>query len=188
MTSENKRQTVHIFLLVFAFLLKYLERWQTAMLLGVMLAFVLFVIPKVKSARFHFYRPLEKKYSQGAVMYFLVLLILTLVFPPYVVAGSWGILAFGDGFATLVGKHFRATEISWNRKKTYAGSFAFVIFGTIGAAIMLLWMLPELSALSVLSISSRAALIAAIVETLPFKINDNVGVAVASALAMHIII
>ena len=117
----------------------------------------------------------------------MILLILVLVFPLYIVAASWAILALGDGTATLIGQNFKAKELPWNRKKSYAGSIAFVVFGALGAFILLKWMLPDLSANAAFFWGFKAALVAAVVESLPLKINDNVSVTVTSALVMYLL-
>ena len=186
MFSEEKRQLVHILLLFLAFLLKYTSRGQAAVLLLVLLAMTLVVIPRIRLKNY-FYRFAERKYSEGAVLYFLVLLILIVVFPLYVVGVAWAILALGDGLATLIGKHFKAKELPWNGDKSYAGSLAFFIFGTIGATVLLKWMLPELSFNLALIAAAKTALVAALVESLPLKVNDNVSVAVTSAFVMYLL-
>jgi dolichol kinase len=187
MFTEEKRQIVHILLFIFAFFLKYLARWQAAILLAALLIITLAWVPhsRVKN---YLYRHFEKKYSEGGVLYFLVLLVLILIFPLPVVAASWAILAWGDGAATLVGQNFKAKELPWNKKKSYAGSIAFVIFGTLGAFILLKWMLPDMSGNAALLVGLKATLIAALVESLPLKLNDNVSVALASALVINFLI
>ncbi len=186
MFSEEKRQLVHILLLFLAFLLKYTPRWQAVILLFVLLVATLIFIPRMRM-RTYFYRHEENKYSQGAVLYFLVLLILVLVFPLYIVAVSWAVLALGDGAATLVGRHLKCRELPWNRKKSYTGTLAFIIFGTAGALILLKWMMPELSYQTCFIAAAKTAVVAAIIESLPLKINDNVSVAVTSAAVMYLL-
>jgi dolichol kinase len=182
MFSEKKRQVVHILLFLLAFLFKYLNKGQAFLLLFLFLFIILFIVPKLR-VKSYFYRRGENQYSQGAVWYFLVLLVLVLIFPLPVVAATWAILALGDGTATLIGKNFKTKELPWNRQKSYAGILSFVIFGGFGAFILLKWMLPDLT--GVLMISFKTALIAGIAESLPLKINDNVTVAVTSALILN---
>lgn len=184
MFSEEKRQIVHILLFILAFCLKYLNRWQAAMLLFILLLFTLVIVPRLKLKKY-FYRHSEKKYSQGAVLYFFILLILVIIFPLPIVAVSWAILALGDGSATLIGKHFKCKELPWNKHKTFVGSIAFFIFASTGAFVLLIWMIPTMSYSSALIIAIKTALIAAIVESLPLKINDNVSVTLSSALALY---
>ncbi|MFA6255019.1 MAG: hypothetical protein WC675_03220 [Patescibacteria group bacterium] len=187
MFREEKRQGIHVLLFLFAFLLKYLSRFQAVGILFLLLFFTLFLVPKLR-IKSHLYRQFEKKYSEGAILYFLTLLVLVLVFPPSIVAAAWAILALGDGMATLVGKNFRAKELAWNQNKTYAGSLAFVFFGTIGAMILLKWMIIDLSLMAAFSLAFKTAIVAAIVESLPIKINDNITVTVTSALVLSLLI
>jgi len=186
MFSEEKRQLVHILLLFLAFLLKYTPRWQAVILLLVLLAMTLIFVPRMKLKNY-FYRYTENKYSQGAVLYFLALLILVLVFPLYIVAVSWAILALGDGAATLIGKNLKCRELPWNRSKSFAGSAAFVVFGTFGAVVLMKWMIPDLSLYICLVAALKTTVVAAIVESMPLKINDNVSVAFTSAIVMYLL-
>ena len=189
MFKEEKRQAVHIILLLFAFALKYLNFFGAIVLLFGLLIIVSVIVPKW-TARRHFYRPSEKVYSQGAVSYFLVLLILVLIFPGkfYIVAASWAILALGDGMATAIGKNFKTRELAWNKHKSYVGTLAFILFGTIGCYVMLRWMLPDWESALAFSVSWRTVLVAGIVESLPWRINDNISVPLASALVLYLLI
>jgi len=182
--TEEKRQAVHIALIILAFSLKYLNRLQAAVLLLGLFFITLIIIPKLR-VRSIFYRHSENKYSQGAVLYFLVLFIIVLIFPLWIAAISWAIMALGDGAATLIGRKFKCRELPWNKKKSYAGSIAFVVFGFAGATLMLKWMLPELMMADCAQAAVKTTLIAAVVESLPTKINDNVSVPIASALVLY---
>ena len=168
-----------------AFVLKYLTKFQAGTLLLTLFIITLFIIPHLRF-RSYFYRNFERKYSQGAVLYFFVLFALVLIFPLPIVAASWAILAWGDGSATLIGRHFRARELPWNKEKTYAGSLAFIFFGTLGAFVLLKWMLPELD--NSLSIAFKTAVVAAVAESFHWQINDNATVAVTSAVVLGFLI
>ncbi len=189
MFKEEKRQAVHIVLLLFAFVLKYVNFFGAVILILGLLIFVSLIVPKLRVRR-HFYRPAEKFYSHGAVSYFLVLLILVLVFPGrlYIVAASWAILALGDGLATAIGQNFKTKELAWNKNKSYIGTLAFILFGTIGCYVMLKWMTPELGALFAFSASWRTALVAGIIESLPWRINDNISVPLSSAVTLYFLL
>lgn len=185
MSHEAKRQYTHILLFLFAFTLKYLDRFQAILLVLGLLLFTILILPKL-SVKKHFYRPTEDTFSRGAIFYFLTILVLTLIFPLHIVAASWAVLALGDGMATLVGRNFKTAELPWNRRKSFYGSLAFVVSATIGSYLLLLWM--GVSASGLISISLKTAIVAAIVETLPIKIDDNVSVAVVSALTLSFLI
>ena len=185
MQTDEKRQAVHILLILLAFFLKYLTKLQAAGLLLLLLVIVLVLVPRLK-IKHYFYRQHENHYSYGAVLYFLTLLILVLVFPLSVVATAWAVLALGDGTATLIGKNFKVNELPWNRKKSYFGTLSFIFFGALGAFIMMQWL--GIGGDRVWSISFKTAIIAALVESLPWRINDNVSVAVASAITLSILL
>lgn len=185
MSSEVKRQYTHILLFLFAFTLKYMSTWQAVLLIAGLLLFTTFVLPRL-SVKKHFYRPAEKKFSRGAISYFLTLFVLVLLFPLYIVAASWAILALGDGMATLVGRHFKASNLPWNKNKSYAGSLAFVISAALGCYILLWW--SGVQSTGLLSVSLKVAIVAALAETLPWRLDDNISVALASAVSLFILL
>ena len=185
MSNETTRQYTHILFFLFAFTLKYLSTFQAIFLIAGLLFFIIFILPRL-NVRKHFYRPTEKKISRGAVSYFLVLFILVLLFPLPIVAASWAVLALGDGVATLVGRHFKAATLPWNKNKTYAGSLAFILAATIGCLVLLRW--SGVNADNLLAVSFKVAIISALVETLPWKVDDNISVAVASGISLFILL
>ena len=56
-------------------------------------------------------------------------------------AALWGVLAFGDGMASLVGQALGGPRLPWNPRKSWAGFVAFVLFGALGAAVLMAWTL-----------------------------------------------
>ncbi|HVZ21627.1 MAG TPA: hypothetical protein VG871_11220, partial [Vicinamibacterales bacterium] len=120
--SENARQAVHMAMGGFALLLRWLAWWQAAALAAIALAFNLFALPRLARG---LYRPGDHERGvHGIVFYPMSVLLLLLLFPrsPAVVAAAWGILAIGDGVATLVGRAVGGRRWPWNREKTLAGS------------------------------------------------------------------
>lgn len=92
-----------------------------------------------------------------------------------------GILAFGDGFATIAGRIVGGGSPSWNPGKTWSGIFAFFLAGTAAAAALAAWvgrhdarLDPSMSALFLAC--AAAALICALVESYPTGFNDNITV------------
>lgn len=185
MFREESRQAVHILFFIFAFALKYLDRYQAAFILILLLFVIVFILPKTKIKRF-FHRHFEEKYSQGAALYFLVILFLLFFFSPSVVAPAWAILALGDGSATLFGKNFKTKPLPWNHKKSYGGSIAFLIFGFLGAFILLKWMMPDMGFGRAIQVSFSASLFSAFIESLPMRMDDNVTVALSAALVIFL--
>ena len=179
--SESARKVVHMAMGSFALVLRYIPWWQAAILAGVALAFNLTVLPRVGR---RLYRPHDhlQRFSLGIVLYPVSVLLLVLVFPGRldIAAAAWGILAMGDGMATLLGKPFGRTRIPWNQSKSVLGTCAFVIFGGVAGAFLAWWCRPAIVPPPYLWFSIGApfiaALAAAFAETIPIRLDDNVTV------------
>ena len=99
------------------------------------------------------------------------------------------ILAFGDGSATLGGKLLGGPRLHWNREKTWAGLFSFWICGTI-VVTLTYWgeVVPQPSKLSAVGIAAIVTAAAAVAESLPLKLNDNLRVGIATLVACETVI
>ena len=53
----------------------------------------------------------------------------------WMAAAGWGILAVGDGMASLVGQAVGGPRLPWNERKGWAGLVSFVLFGAAAAAL-----------------------------------------------------
>ena len=190
--SEHARQLVHIAVGGVAFSLRFLTWGQAAACAAIATLFNALVLPRIAGRTL--LRPEETKtpWTSGLVVYPLSVLALVLAFPtgPDLAAAAWGILAFGDGTATLVGRS-RAGEWGrwpWNPAKSYAGSVAFWLSGALGAGLLMWWTAPALAAPRPwwmwLLAPPAAAMVAALVESLPIRLDDNVSVPIAAALAL----
>jgi uncharacterized protein (TIGR00297 family) len=185
--SEDGRQLVHIAMGGFALLLRYLSWWEGAVLAGVAIAFNLYALPRIAGDRL--YRPAEsaRKYYSGVTLYPVSILLLLFALPDRrdIVAAAWGVLAFGDGMATLVGRHVRSPRIPWNTEKSLAGSLAFVLAGGAAATFLCWWcrpvIIPPPYPWFSLAMPFVAALAAAAVETMPIRLDDNVSVTATAA-------
>jgi len=206
---------VHVGSGVFALLLRVLTWWQAAVMAALALSFNLLVLPRIGGRRL--YRPIDEArgFPIGILLYPLSVLLLILLFPsrPDITAAAWGILALGDGAATLVGQRmstinadtaqvgavreppprdtasaFGRGRLPWNRDKSVAGTVAFVVCGGIGAVALAWWTLPAVTPpppmMFTIAAPFAAALAAALVETLPVRLDDNVSVPAAAALVL----
>ena len=191
--SERARQWVHIGSGGFAFLLPVLSWPQAAALAAVALVFNAFVLPHIGGRRL--YRPVDEArgFPVGIVLYALVVLLLVLAFPsrPDIVGAAWGVLAFGDGTATLAGQSIGGRQWPWNREKTLAGTIAFAICGAAGGMVLAWWIRPAVtpqpSLLFVLIAPPAAAVAAALVETIPVRLDDNLSVTITAAAVLLLI-
>ena len=57
----------------------------------------------------------------------------------WMAAAGWGILAVGDGMASLVGQAMGGPRLPWNARKGWVGFASFVVFGTAAAALLSAW-------------------------------------------------
>ena len=93
-------------------LLRVLNGRQAAALAFAALVFNALLLPRIGGKRL--YRPADhdRGFPLGILLYPLSVWMLTLAFPSRldIAAAAWGILAFGDGAATLVGRRSRSEE------------------------------------------------------------------------------
>lgn len=113
--------------------------------------------------------------GQGALMYFAGALFL-LSFAPFgfsltVIA----IVAFGDGFATLVGLHGKQ-PLPWNKKKKWEGLAAFIFSASAIASLVL-----------TLPAAVFYAVALGFLETLDWRTDDNLLLPVAATVLFHVI-
>lgn len=117
--------------------------------------------------------------------YSVSVLATLLLFPKHAELGMLVlcVLAFGDGMATTIGLLLRGPRLPWNQDKSWAGTLAFVGFGGYLASLAY-WAesQPRAGWPIALTCGFAAAIVAAIAESLPSRVNDNVRVGIASAV------
>lgn len=188
--SEDARQLVHIATGCFALLLRYLYWWQSVILAASAVGFNMWLLRRLTLGRLHRPSEVETRVATGIVFYPTSVLLLLLLLPsrPDIVAAAWGIMAFGDGAATLIGRRARAPRIPWNRDKSVAGTVAFVVAGGAAGAFLAWWCRPALIPPPFIWFSIGvpivAALAAAAVETVPIRLDDNLSVPMSAAIVM----
>jgi len=181
---------VHVGSGAFAFLLRGLTWWEGAALAAFALAFNALVLPRVGGRRL--YRPVDRArgFPLGILLYPLAVLLLILIFSSRldIAAAAWGILAFGDGAATLVGQRVGGRRWPWNHDKTIGGSAAFVLCASAGGILLAWWTRPNVapppSFWFVLLAPIAAAFAAGAVETVPVRLDDNISVPAAAAAVL----
>jgi uncharacterized protein (TIGR00297 family) len=125
----------------------------------------------------------ERGWDGGIVVYPLCVLILILIFQQHsiFIAIPWTILAFADGFATLAGKRFPIRPLPWNANKSLGGSLTFLVVGIAAAVATSVYFDYDK-----LAVAIAAAIVAAIVESLPLGVNDNITVPFAAATTLAV--
>jgi uncharacterized protein (TIGR00297 family) len=188
--TEAKRKVIHIAAGGFALFLRWMT-WPEAAAMA--LAAFLFnwqVLPRLGGRAL--WRDLEhgRGYPAGILLYPLSVLALVLAFRDelWMAAAVWGVLAWGDGMASLAGQRLGGPRLPWNARKTWIGFLAFVVCGAAAAAALTVWTLrlpaSALGAPWMVAGILLLALVCAVVESLPTPLDDNVTVPIAGAVVM----
>jgi uncharacterized protein (TIGR00297 family) len=190
--GELARKVTHMGVGLIAFSLRFLGPLWSAVLAACALGFNLFLLPRLGGRRLWRPAELEAGGSLGIVLYPLAVLLLILVFwrRLEVAAAAWGILAFGDGMASVAGMTLGRSKLPWNPRKSWVGSLAYVVCGAMAAGVLLVWTAPVQGRdylenngwAFALAAGFAAALLAAALESLPQGLDDNLGVPLVSGL------
>lgn len=188
--AEAGRKLVHVAMGGFAFALRVLTWPQAAALAAGAFLFNALLLPRIGGRRLWRDADRARGFSLGILLYPLAVLALVLVFRNdlWMAAVVWGILAFGDGMASLVGQASGGPRLPWNPGKSWAGLVAFVLAGTAGAAVLAAWTLglPVRGALSprILVVVVPVVLACALVESMETTLDDNLTVPLTGALLL----
>jgi uncharacterized protein (TIGR00297 family) len=183
----STRKVVHMSMVGFAFLLPFLTWMEAAGAALLALLFNLFILPSLGV-------DLRKRAGsagapegplgatsdtwRGIILYPISVLALILVYRHslHVVGAAWAIMAVGDGMASVAGEALRGPTLPYNPDKTWPGFGAFVLAGTVGAYVLTRWGSPAIPPENALLVAVAAALLGALVESLPIRLDDNVSV------------
>jgi uncharacterized protein (TIGR00297 family) len=177
-TNEPLRKSLHIAFGFGAFALKWLS-WEIAAGVCIVAIISNWLLLHRLVGR-HVSRH-ERGYDAGIVFYPVAVLLLVLLFRHelHFAAIGWALLAFGDGVATLAGRSIRIASLPWNRDKSWGGLLAFFVAGSIAAMAVAYWLDYRHPVVVLI-----AALAAAITESLALRIDDNLTVPFAAAVAL----
>lgn len=192
--GELARKIVHMGVGLIAFAVVFLGPLLSAGAAVTALLMNLFVLPRIGGKALWRAEESARGRSIGIVLYPLTVLLLILAFWSRleVAAAIWGILAFGDGMASVVGMAYGRRALAWNPRKTWAGTIAFAVFGTLGAATLLWWTVVHplgaggrsIDLGFVILVAAITAIFAAFLESLPQGLDDNIGVPLVSGLVL----
>jgi uncharacterized protein (TIGR00297 family) len=188
--GELARKAVHIGCVGFAFLLRYMTPGQAAAMAACAFLFNWQLLPRIGGKGLWRGADHAKGYPVGILLYPLSVLGLILWFHAslWMAAALWGVLAVGDGMASVVGQAVGGPRLPWNREKGWAGLLAFVAFGTTAAAVLIAWTarLPldprSWHAGRTLALAFAVTVVSALVESLPTTLDDNLTVPLAGAV------
>jgi uncharacterized protein (TIGR00297 family) len=173
--DEILRKAVHVGMSGFALLLRVLTWQQAAWAAFGALAMNVLVVPRIAP---YLLRKEERaaRVSVGIALYAITVLLLIFTFRRslQIAAAGWGYLAFGDGFATVVGMTLGGRRLPWNERKSIAGSLGFLVFGFLGSSVLYGFVLGRAPSAWELGCLFAGALAGAAVESLPSELDDNV--------------
>jgi uncharacterized protein (TIGR00297 family) len=182
-TNEPFRKILHVAIGAGAVVLKVLN-WRVAAVICALAAagnwLLLHRIVGKRVARH------ERGWDAGIILYPLAVCALIVLFNRHleIAAMSWVILAAGDGFATLIAlaRPRSNVPLPWNPAKSWNGFAAFIVLGIPATAAIAAYF----DALHWPAIIA-AVVVAAIVETLPLRIDDNLTVPFTAAATLTIL-
>lgn len=133
-------------------------------------------------------RPDEQNFYSTTLSYPAAVLGTMLVFPANAEFAMVVVIliAFGDGFAFICGKNFGKRRLPWNPEKTWAGTIGFVLFSAPIASLAF-WLEaqnPPVSFFLAASCCLIASVAAALAESWPTKLTDNLRVGLTAALTV----
>jgi len=207
MDREMKRKTIHISMGFLALLLAIFPRWLSILCILIALFFIL-VIARPTGWQRSFEamasreRDLESGYLYGPLLYILMVLIAVVLYDLRVAATVFCIMAFGDGFANVIGSKFGKHRYQSFQDKSLEGFIAFIVFAFIFGTIsfFIVSINPEFSSwLPILKIKNPSeivfinavvvifivSIISAFIELLTTDlINDNISVPLISGILL----
>lgn len=188
--TEARRKAVHVGMASFALLLRWLDVRGAALCALGAFAFNLLVLPRLGGRNLFREGDRARGYPVGILLYPLVVLALVLLFPRRLdlAAAGWGFLAFGDGFATLAGATLGGPRLPWNTGKSWSGLAGYVVFGSLGAAALSSFVAGRLPGPVDLLAFLLAALVGAVLESLPSELDDNLVPPLAAAGALTLLL
>ena len=132
-------------------------------------------------------RPEEQNCHAAILGYAAAVIPLFLFFPsqPELALAVAGVIAFGDGSATLAGLLAGSRKLPWNTNKSWAGTVAFIAVG-LPMTMLIYWhgSVPHPSLEQTILCAGTTVVASALVESLPFRGNDNLLVGVSAATTM----
>jgi len=186
--GELARKLVHVAVGGIAFAVRPLGLWGALACAGLAIFHNLVIFPLYGGRRLWRAGETERGFALGIVLYPVTVLLLLLIYARQleVAAATWGILAFGDGFAAIVGQAFGGSNpLPWNPKKSWAGTLAYALCGGTGAYVLLQWTAPGVySPGFALAVAFATAVFAALLESQAQGLDDNFGVPLVAALLL----
>jgi uncharacterized protein (TIGR00297 family) len=187
--GESARKWLHLGSGGLALGLRWASPFGALTLCAGLLAFNLWIFPRLGAARLWRATERERGEAPGMLFYPVALLLVAVAARARleILAGAWGILACGDAAATLVGRAWGRRRLPWNRAKSWIGSFAFILTAWGSAACLVLWTAGErCGPRQALAAAGVASVCAALAESLPWRLDDNLSVTLVGGGALFV--
>lgn len=184
---ESIRQAIHIGTGFLAFSLRWVSPLQLSWLALAGLLFNAILLPRLGGLGLWRREESGKGMAAGIVLYPLTVLLLLLIFGrrPEVAAAGWGLLAFGDGMASVIGSAWGQSKLPWNPAKSWAGLIAFWLAGAAAVGVLVQWVAPGIySPGFVWAVSFGVGLFTALLESMPTDLDDNLAVPLVGSLVL----
>jgi uncharacterized protein (TIGR00297 family) len=189
MSNELKRKAVHVSMIAWALLIGRIEPWMVNAICFAALLFNIFLLRRITFGTLERQQEREQGYSIGLLAYPAVLLVIGILWheKQIVMAIAWGAMAFGDGFASVIGARMPSSSLAWNRSKTWSGFAGFVCVGFALTWLFVVLCLPPSVRLGAsleawTLIIAASVLAGAVAESQEGFVDDNITVPLASAL------
>lgn len=180
--DRDARAAIHAAIGLVALTLPYLPRPAAAACAIVAVFGNLFILPRLAIGR-RIIGAATVSWRNGIVLYPVTVLLLILILPyPDHVMAAWGILAAGDAAASWVGRRRPRPATPWNLRKSIAGFAAFPIAGFAAATLLRATIPHHGSMFSQWKLDLSASLLAALFESLPSRIDDNIRIGLATGI------
>jgi dolichol kinase len=176
--TERNRRLVHFAFGACALLIGPLGSVGSAVLAGAALLYNALLAPLLGLDRS--YRRAGEGWWGGLTTYPLAVLLLVVLTPPQVAAGSWVVLATVDPVAAAVGSRRPRPRVPLNPAKSLIGTAAGFLAGAVTCTGLFLFLGEAHAWPSAVG----AAAAGAVAEALPLPFEDNLTVAAAAALAL----
>ncbi len=186
--SEDKRKILHILMGLFALLLRWLP-WQIALLCALAALINNLTLLRWVGEKTLF-REKEKKGVGGIIFYPISVFLLILIFRNslHIASAGWGMMAFGDGIATLTGIHFGKKKLPWNKEKSWVGLFSSLIFGYLSMVFLIWWVGTRYGSLNsylLFVAPAIVAIFASFIETMEIGLDDNLTIPLFSGIFLY---
>lgn len=193
MNKEFRRKLIHILIGLIAFAFLYLDRVIIALIIVFFLSCAL-IANKFPTIYNYIIREKELKLGLllGVITYTSSMLLLTLMFDPRIASAGIISLAWGDGFASILGRY---GKLKIHGNKTVEGSLSMLTFSFIGS-LLCLSIIPysnsiisapvQLGCYSILIASIISSVLATIAEL--YTEHDNISAPLTQAISLSILL